>query len=97
MSDFDLRELGGGCYELSGTMSFDTADRILSASEKIFGTYEDLSIDLSLVKRADSAGLALLLEWKAQAKKSAGEIRYSGIPDSIRAIAVTTEVTHLIE
>ena len=97
MSDFDLRELGDGCYELSGTMSFGTADRILTASEQIFGAYENLSIDLSQVRRADSAGLALLLEWKARAKKRAGEIRYSGIPDSIRAIAMTTEVAHLIE
>lgn len=96
MSDFELVRSGDGSYQLSGEMSFDTADRILKASEQAFQGHEDISVDMSRVTRADSAGLALLLEWKAQANIRAGQIRFSGVPDSIRAIAETTEVTHLI-
>ena len=96
MSDFDLRDLGEGRFELSGDMSFETADQILKSSESSFGQYQVLEVDLTKVGKADSAGLALLLEWKAQANQRAGEISFVGIPDSLVAIAVTTEVSDLI-
>ncbi len=96
MNDFDLKDLGHGKFALSGEMSFDTADRILGCSERPFNQYESLEVDLSQVDKADSAGLALLLEWKAQAKKRAARISFSGLPDSLRAIALTTQVSDLI-
>ena len=96
MSDFELQDLGDGRFELSGDMSFETADQILKSSESSFGQYQALEIDLTKVRKADSAGLALLLEWKAQANQRAGEIKFIGIPDSLVAIAVTTEVSDLI-
>ena len=96
MSDFDLQDLGEGRFELSGDMSFETADQIFKSSESSFGQYQALEIDLTKVRKADSAGLALLLEWKAQANQRAGEIKFIGIPDSLVAIAVTTEVSDLI-
>lgn len=96
MSDFDLKDLGNGQFELSGEMSFDTAAEILRSSEPAFGQFEKLEIDLSQVQKADSAGLAVLLEWKAQAIQRAGQISYVGIPKSLLAIAKTTEVSELI-
>jgi len=96
MSDFELVRDGDGNFNLSGEMSFDTADRILKASEQAFQGYEEIIVDLTGVTRADSAGLALLLEWKAQANIRAGQIIFSGIPNSIRAIAETTDVAELI-
>ena len=96
MSDFDLRDLGDGRFELSGDMSFETADQILKSSESSFDQYQVLEIDLTKVRKADSAGLALLLEWKAQANQRSGDIKFIGIPDSLIAIAKTTEVGDLI-
>jgi phospholipid transport system transporter-binding protein len=96
MSDFELQDLGDGRFELSGDMSFETADQILKSSESSFGQYQALEIDLTKVGKADSAGLALLLEWKAQSIQRAGEIKFIGIPDSLVAIAKTTEVGELI-
>jgi len=96
MSDFDLQDLGEGRFEMSGDMSFETADQILKCSESSFGQYQVLEVDLTKVRKADSAGLALLLEWKAQANQRAGEIRFIGIPDSLVAIAKTTEVGELL-
>lgn len=77
-------------------MSFATAADILRASEQSFGQFKKLELDLSQVARADSAGLALLLEWKAQARQRATQIDYVGIPESLLAIAKTTEVSELI-
>jgi phospholipid transport system transporter-binding protein len=96
MSDFTLNDLGDGRFELAGAMSFETADRILRASERLFRQYRDLSIDFTGVDDADSAGLALLIEWKSQARRSGGRIDFSGLPQSIRAIARTAEVDHLL-
>ena len=96
MSSFKFSELAEGRFELVGDMSFDTVDQILKISESSFVQHQRLEIDLSRVERADSAGLALLLEWKAQANQRSSEINFVGIPDSLLAIAQTTEVSHLI-
>ena len=96
MSDFTFSELADGRFELAGAMSFETADRILRSSERLFRGRRELSIDFSGVDDADSAGLALLIEWKARARRDGGEIRFSGLPQSILAIARTAEVDHLI-
>lgn len=96
MSSFELKELGDGRFELIGDMSFDTAEKILKSSEQPFGQYNALELDLSQVTKADSAGLALLLEWKAQANQRAGQIKFLAVPESLLAIAQTTEVSDLI-
>lgn len=96
MNDFDLNDLGDGRFELAGAMSFETAERILRASERLFGPHQKLSIDFGGVDDADSAGLALLLEWKSRARQGGTEIRYIDLPRSILAIARTAGVEHLL-
>lgn len=96
MSSYELREIDTGRFELSGEMSFNTVDRILEASESLFRDYAGLQVNLSQVNDADSAGLALLLEWKAQANRRGGAIDFVGVPKSLLAIAQTTEVSDLI-
>ena len=96
MSEFTINEVADGRFELAGAMSFETADRILRASERLFRGQAKLCIDFAGVDDADSAGLALLIEWKARAHRDGGEIEYSGLPQSILAIAKTAEVDHLL-
>ena len=96
MSDFSLKDLGDGHFALSGEMSFDTAERILEASEQPFEEHTRLEIDLSGVTLSDSAGLALLLEWVTWANHTVREIRFSGMPERVLAIAKTTEVDELL-
>ena len=96
MSDFDLQDLGDGRFALQGEMSFDTAERILKASEKPFEEHTQIEIDLSGVTDSDSAGLALLLEWVTWANHTVREIRFEGMPERVMAIAKTTEVYGLL-
>lgn len=96
MSDFTLEDLGEGHFTLSGEMSFDTAERILEASEQPFADHTRIEIDLSGVTLSDSAGLALLLEWVTWANHTVREIRFSGMPERVMAIAKTTEVDGLL-
>lgn len=96
MSDFELQDLGDGRFALTGEMSFDSAERILKASEKPFEEHTQLEIDLSGVTESDSAGLALLLEWVTWANHTVREIRFVGMPERVMAIAKTTEVDGLL-
>lgn len=97
MSDFELQDLGEGRFKLSGEMSFDTAERILRASEEPFEHHTRIEVDLSGIRTADSAGLALLLEWITWANHTVREIRFTDMPERIIAIAKTTEVDPLLE
>ena len=47
MSDFELNERGEGHFELKGEMSFNTAEQILKASEKLFQRRTRIGIDLA--------------------------------------------------
>lgn len=96
-SKFELKDLGEGRFALTGDMSFVTAERILQTSEEHFEQHTRIEVDLAGVERADSAGLALLLEWITWANHTVREIRFTHMPERILAIAKTTEVDHLLE
>lgn len=97
MSDYTLEDLGGGRFSLNGRMAFDTAGQILRDSEEPFQEHTRIEVDLSGVEETDSAGLALLLEWITWANHTVREIRFTGMPEKIIAIANTTEVDHLLK
>ncbi len=96
VGEFSLEDRGEGRFAVSGEMTFDTAERILKQSEEPFEAHTQLEIDLSAVTRSDSAGLALLLEWVTWANHTVREIRFTGMPERLLAIAKTTEVDKLL-
>ena len=77
-------------------MTFETAEKILRASEEPFEEHSQIEVDLSGVTASDSAGLALLLEWVTWANHSVREIRFKDMPEKVIAIARTTEVEALL-
>ena len=96
MSKYSLQDEGGGRFALSGDMSFETAEHILRESEELFEQFTRIEVDLSGVQKADSAGLALLLEWITWANHTVREIHYIDMPARIIAIAKTTEIDHML-
>lgn len=70
-----------------GPVVFGTAGELLAASEKLFNGSGPLTIDLSAVSDADSAGLALLIEWLRMGHGGARQVAFAGIPDKLEAIA----------
>lgn len=96
MSEFTIEDHGDGRFAVSGELTFDTAEKLLKASETMFDDHTQLEIDLAEVTASDSAGLALLLEWVTWANHSVREIRFTGMPEKILAIARTTEVESLL-
>ncbi len=96
MAEYELQDLGEGRFTLSGDMTFETAEKILRESEEPFEAHTRLEVDLSKVANADSAGLALLLEWITWANHTVREIRFKEMPERVLAIAKTTEVESLL-
>lgn len=97
VSDFELSDLGDGRFRLSGDVSFRTAESVLRASDDLFRTDRDVHVDLSAISHTDSAGMALLLEWLSKADRAGVKLRFAGIPEKIKAIAVTAEIDDFLE
>jgi len=76
-----------GYFRLVGELSFDTVPNLVERGEELFDGSPVLCIDLSGVDRADSAGLALLIEWTRSAREEGKQIRFVNIPAQMRDIA----------
>jgi phospholipid transport system transporter-binding protein len=89
-------DLGGGRFAVSGALGFTTAMEALDTSKRLFEDYSIIELDLAGLVRADSAGLALLLEWVNWARHTAREIRFLNIPAQITSIAEISEVEDML-
>ena len=95
--DARLADLGGGRFAVRSELTFKSATAILAQSKRLFADFERISVDMSDVQEADSAGLALLIEWVSWARHFDREIVYENIPQQILAIAQISEVTDLLD
>jgi phospholipid transport system transporter-binding protein len=91
-----LSALGGGRFELSGTVGFADVSRLLADGDAAFRGEAEIEVDLARVSRADSAGLALLLEWTLSARDAGRTIRYRNVPPSIASLAGMSDVASLL-
>ena len=96
MSDGVLVEQGEGRFELNGVLDFATVGALLPRGLEVFSNRHEVVLDLSGVTRANSAGLALLLEWLDHGRKRGFELRVVNLPDSLRAIARMSNVDTLL-
>lgn len=72
---------------VSGPLTFDTVPQVLAESAGWFGVgIGDLTVDLAEVSRADSAALALLVEWLRLAKRAGRRLRLARVPGQLRSI-----------
>jgi phospholipid transport system transporter-binding protein len=89
----------GGRVVVRGALTFDTAAALERSARNLIAAAargEGLDVDLQGVTRADSAGLALLVGWLAQAREAGTTVRYSAIPERLLAIARISEVDGLL-
>ena len=89
-------DLGDGHFAVRGDLTFRTAGIALEESKELFADHSILEVDLGGVNRADSAGLALLLEWVNWAKNYVREIRFRNVPDEILSMAQISEVDDML-
>jgi len=87
---------GEGRARVDGPMDFDSVSPLLIAGEALLKRRGRLAIDLSGVTSANSAGLALLLEWLDLARARQVELSYLNLPDSLARIAELSNLQSLL-
>jgi phospholipid transport system transporter-binding protein len=84
-------------FHVQGEMTFTKVKELLQHSYELFSAVQEFEVDLSQVDHADSAGLALVLEWMAQASERNAKVVFTGIPESMVSIARLCQVESLLE
>jgi len=93
-----LTAAGSGRLALEGALTFATARaaRDLGMRTLAAGAGGALEIDCAGVTAADSAGLAVLLDWLRIAKSAGRPLRYTNLPAGLLALARISEVEGLL-
>lgn len=87
MAEAVLIDNGAGRWLLQGELDFETVPAALHhAGARMLGNGR-LEVDLRDVTRADSAGLALLVEWLRESENAGNEIVFVNIPEQLLSIA----------
>lgn len=91
-----LAAAGDGRFELSGDVGFADAARLLAEGDAAFKDLRRVEVDLAGVGRADSAGLALLLEWSLAARDAGRSLTYRNLPPAVSSLAGISDVAELL-
>lgn len=96
--DVAVSETAPGRIAVSGDLTFATARVARELGLRVLGAArgERLVIDCAAVRRADSAGLAVLLEWLSWGRRRSRVIELDNLPPSLLAIARISEVDGLL-
>jgi len=87
---------GPGRFRVSGVLDYASVGPLETASRALLAAAPEAVVDLAGVERANSAALALLLEWLDQAQRANRRLRFAGIPRSVLEIAEVSNVTRLL-
>jgi phospholipid transport system transporter-binding protein len=85
-----------GTLRVSGAISFANAARALVQAPKLTHTGATLDLDLATLENADSATLAVLIAWTAQARRQGATLRYLRAPQGLRNLARLCDVEGLL-
>jgi phospholipid transport system transporter-binding protein len=96
VATFSITRTAPDRLEAKGAMSFESANRALAAGLALLCRGERCTIDLAQVTEADSAGLAVLVEWLAAARRCDTVIHYANIPAQILAVARISDIDGLL-
>ena len=85
-----------GTLRVSGAISYANAARALLQAPQAARGGSRLDVDLTALENADSATLAVLIAWSAQAVKRGAALRYLRAPQGLRNLARLCEVDSLL-
>jgi phospholipid transport system transporter-binding protein len=92
-----LRDDGDGRYRLEGAVTLATVTDLRRAGVRAFAHAPGaIEVDLSGVGRADSGGLALLVDWLAWARAAHRVLKFTAPPAALLALARLSDVEDLL-
>lgn len=86
-----------GRCALAGDLGFQTVPALWKTLEADGWLRSAQVVDLSAVTAADSAGLALLVAWRAARAREGGQLRFEAMPGRLHALAQLTDAQSLLE
>lgn len=95
---FTFAPAGAARFAVGGEMTFATAAALHGAGLAAFRASAGaaLELDCSGVTAADSAGLAVLVDWLSWARQAGRELRLRSVPAKLVDIARISELDELI-
>lgn len=85
-----LAEQGEGRCAITGSLTLETAAWLWRELQRGGLISSARAVDLSAVTESDSAGLALLLAWRAHCRQAGADLAFTAIPARLRALADLT-------
>jgi phospholipid transport system transporter-binding protein len=87
VSEAGFTDRGNGNWLLAGELDFSTVPGVLARSAQGLSGKGAIRVDLGDVTRADSAGLALLVEWTRKSERAGRRISFVNVPGQLLSIA----------
>ena len=83
-----IERVGAGQVRLGGVVGFEQAAAAYGrGGELLDGSAKDLTVDVSGLRDVDSATLALLLAWAAEAARRNVHLHLAAVPADLKALA----------
>lgn len=93
-----IQASGDNSAEISGDMTFDHVRSLWQQAESLLGAGSRVrQVSLAQVHKVDSAGLALLLEWQAAAKRNSSALTITHAPSDLLSLARLCEAQDLLQ
>ena len=85
-----------GRVEIAGDLTFETVAGLRQRGAEVLRGDGDVTLDLNAVTRADSAGLALMVEWLKQTRGKDAGLRVVNMPEQMAAIARMSKLDRVL-
>ena len=89
-----LATAGDGRWHIDGELDFTSTAALYRRTDDLLAT--DATLNLGGVERANSAGVALLLEWRRQAAHRSVSLAFEDVPESVLRVARLSNVADLV-
>ncbi len=86
MSENGFLAQADGRYAIRGKLTFQTVPQFFTHTGVMLNGQGPVTVDLAGVTLADSAGIALLVEWRQEARAAGRTLAFANIPEQVRKI-----------
>ena len=87
---------GEGNFIIRGAVNFESIQSLNQHASELFPRFKRIVVDLSGVTYVNSAGLALLLEWKRMAAADNKTMELRAVPQKLLNIARMSELEDIL-
>ena len=87
MAEANFVNNGNGSWSLEGELGAASVPDLLMRAKPALAGSGDIEVDLNAVTRADSAGLALLVELMRESSRNGRRISFNHVPAQLLSIA----------